>query len=52
MTRNVLLSLLAGSTRRLASPMLQLSPAVAMLTASPELRVEGVKDFDIEPGQR
>ena len=31
--------------------MLQLWPAVTMLTASPELRVEGVKDFDVEPGQ-
>ena len=37
---------------RLAGPVLQVWPAVAVLTASPQLRVEGVQGLDVEPGQR
>ena len=37
---------------RLAGPVLQVWPAVAVLPASPELRVEGVQRLDVEPGQR
>ena len=37
---------------RPVGPVLQVRPAVAVLTASPKLRVEGVQSFDVEPGQR
>jgi len=36
---------------RLAGPVLQVWPAVAVVTASPELRVEGVQGFHLELGQ-